>query len=156
MNIIEICKGVWQFNETSNFSNVDAYLIVGEKRALLVDALMHEKTVYEKVRKLTQLPLDVVLTHGHGDHTGAGLKGLHENGCTIYMDLQVYPGHRSQSSVQLNLQYVSDIRDVTNGAISGEIDGESAEMEFLGVHLKYKYTSFGLVHDYLYDPEKIL
>jgi len=89
MTVSEISKGIWQFNESNEMFGgpyVDAYLIVGENRALLVDSLQTETGLYEELRKITKLPVDVVITHGHGDHAGASLPALHDNGCTIYMD----------------------------------------------------------------------
>ena len=248
MTVTEICKGIWQLNEeTGSNSNVDAYLIVGDKRALLVDSLQDETTLYDEIRKITQLPVDVVITHGHSDHAGASTKALHENGCAIYMDLRdlpilksmsnandnwfkdiqsgkvfdlggfslevitvpghtpgslvllerdkqllftgdtigsgyfwmqlphslsltiflgslkemwekvksfekllVYPGHRSQSPVQLNLQYVKDTLTITENLVSGEWEGEDGEMSFGGMDMKFKRISHGLMQDYLY------
>ena len=47
-----------------------AYLIVGEDKALLIDTLFEEDNVLAEVRKITDLPIEVVLTHGHPDHIG--------------------------------------------------------------------------------------
>ncbi len=43
-------------------------LLVGEKSALLVDAGYGTEDVHTFVRTLTQLPLSVIITHGHHDH----------------------------------------------------------------------------------------
>ncbi len=43
-------------------------LLVGEQSALLVDAGYGTEDVHAFVRTLTQLPLSVVITHGHHDH----------------------------------------------------------------------------------------
>ncbi|MCB7317995.1 MBL fold metallo-hydrolase [Lacrimispora sp. 210928-DFI.3.58] len=47
-----------------------AYLIVGKDKALLIDTLMEDDHVLDEVRKITDLPVEVVLTHGHPDHIG--------------------------------------------------------------------------------------
>lgn len=47
-----------------------AYLIVGDEKALLIDTLFEEDHVLDEVRKVTDLPVEVVLTHGHPDHIG--------------------------------------------------------------------------------------
>ncbi|MCD8083492.1 MAG: MBL fold metallo-hydrolase [Clostridiales bacterium] len=47
-----------------------AYLFVGEDKALLVDTLMADDQVTELVRTITDLPIEVVVTHGHPDHIG--------------------------------------------------------------------------------------
>lgn len=85
----EIAPGVWQFNEENMMGPyVDAYLVVGEKRALLIDALQTDTGLYEEARKITQKPLEVFITHGHLDHAGAAVRELHEAGVPIYMDLR--------------------------------------------------------------------
>lgn len=49
--------------------NVTMYLLVGEKQALLIDTGYGEGDLPELVREITDLPLIVVNTHGHFDHT---------------------------------------------------------------------------------------
>ena len=44
------------------------YLITGSERALLVDTATGYEDLAEIVRSLTDLPVTVVNTHGHGDH----------------------------------------------------------------------------------------
>ena len=44
------------------------YLITGSERALLVDTANGYEDLAEIVRSLTDLPVTVVNTHGHGDH----------------------------------------------------------------------------------------
>ncbi|MEI3579583.1 MAG: MBL fold metallo-hydrolase [Acutalibacteraceae bacterium] len=46
------------------------FLIVGEEEALLIDTGLEESHVAEAVRKITNLPVRVVLTHGDHDHAG--------------------------------------------------------------------------------------
>ena len=47
-----------------------AYLFVGKDSALLVDTLFESDNILQAVREITQLPVQVVLTHGHPDHIG--------------------------------------------------------------------------------------
>lgn len=44
------------------------YLIEGEEKALLVDTGMNQGPVLPLVRSLTKLPVELALTHAHGDH----------------------------------------------------------------------------------------
>lgn len=44
------------------------YLVVGEKKALVIDTMNGYENVHDVVRTLTDLPLLVVNTHGHCDH----------------------------------------------------------------------------------------
>lgn len=83
---VEIRENIWQFNEQNETGPyVDAYLIVGRDRALLVDALQTDTGLYEEIRKLTDKPLEVFITHGHLDHAGAAVREFHEAGVPIYM-----------------------------------------------------------------------
>lgn len=49
---------------------VRQFLVIGEERALLFDAGFADSGVLETVRALTDLPIDVVMTHGDPDHSG--------------------------------------------------------------------------------------
>lgn len=49
---------------------VRQFLVIGEERALLFDAGFADSGVLETVRALTELPIDVVMTHGDRDHSG--------------------------------------------------------------------------------------
>ena len=48
-----------------------AYLVEGAERALLIDGLTGVGSLKAFVRELTELPVQLVITHGHLDHTGA-------------------------------------------------------------------------------------
>ena len=44
------------------------YLVIGSEKACVIDTMCGECNLLEEVRKLTDKPLIVVNTHGHGDH----------------------------------------------------------------------------------------
>lgn len=46
------------------------YLVVGSERAVMVDTGMGIGSLMEKIREITDLPVSVILTHGHPDHGG--------------------------------------------------------------------------------------
>lgn len=50
------------------------YLIEGKERALLIDGLTGIGSLKAFVRELTDLPVELVLTHGHVDHAGASFE----------------------------------------------------------------------------------
>ena len=52
----------------------NAYLITGSERALLFDGLTGAGSLKAFVRELTDLPVFLVLSHGHSDHTGAAFE----------------------------------------------------------------------------------
>lgn len=51
-------------------SRTRAFLIVGNDKALLIDTLFADDNVLAEVQKITDLPIEVVITHGHPDHIG--------------------------------------------------------------------------------------
>lgn len=254
--VSRISEHIWQFNEANAMGPyVDAYLICGTEKALLVDSLQTAENLYEEVRKITDLPVEVIITHGHGDHAGAGLKQFKEAGCPIYMsaldvdilngmfgetypadffqpttpkmkfdlggrvlevvpcaghtpgslvlldeknqllfsgdsigsghfwmqvpkalplnrflnqvqalydrvkglpELLVYPGHRNQSPVQLNLQYVKDTLTLTKRIVAGTAVGEDAVIDMGPMHMEYKHLGYGLMVDMCYNPKTIM
>lgn len=59
----------------SNFYILDdqrvrEFLILGKDHALLIDTGFSDTPILDEVRKITSLPIEVILTHGDGDHTG--------------------------------------------------------------------------------------
>lgn len=55
--------------------NTASYLVIGEKRACLIDTCNGVGNIKEFVESIISLPYDVVLTHGHFDHAG---------GCSLF------------------------------------------------------------------------
>jgi len=63
----EIAKDTWCIsNKWSNF----IYLLIGEKKALLIDTGTGEGNIRKVIETITDKPVMVVNTHGHFDHTG--------------------------------------------------------------------------------------
>lgn len=107
---------LWQLNESQVYDGVstpyvDAYLILGDREALLVDSLMTCPDLYKRVRQITSLPLSVAVTHGHGDHAGASLRAFHEAGCPIYMDLLDLPILSAFGSPNAESDWFRPLRD---------------------------------------------
>ena len=65
----------------------DAYLLLGRDRAVLIDCLMSQLDVpiTETIRGLTQLPVTVYFTHGHGDHVGRETASLLRAGWPLHL-----------------------------------------------------------------------
>ena len=82
LSMVRVSERICDFREEGQ---VDAYLILGDKRATLVDALMNDVGLAAAVREITDLPVDVLITHGHGDHAGAEVQRLRAAGCDVYM-----------------------------------------------------------------------
>ena len=250
---VQILENIWQFTEGDKpYFDVNAYLIIGTKSALLVDALQSEIRILDEIRKLTDKPIDVFITHGHRDHAGPALKEFHDAGIPIYMshrdydllkgmddcsliadwlidlkpghvfdlgnyqfeilavdghsqgsmvaldkenqllfsgdsigsghfwmqlpfcsplhvfrddleklaaacadcpDLLVFPGHRSQSPVQLTGKYVKDTLYITNGLLDSSLKGEPASMPWRNGEMKFHKISYGQMASYCYNPD---
>lgn len=67
----EVAPNTWQIVD---HGTVNVYLVLGRDRALLIDTGYGQANLRQYVRSLTSLPLTVINTHGHGDHTGADLQ----------------------------------------------------------------------------------
>ena len=99
----QLAPGLWHFNEpwyenkthfgrpvTVGTPHVEAYLIAGTEKAVLIDALedWHTPALPELIREITDLPVEVYFTHGHGDHVGAEAGNLLTAGFPMHLDLQ--------------------------------------------------------------------
>lgn len=65
--IAEIAPNTYAINE---YGIAAEFLVIGAQRALLIDTGCGLLDLPAIVRRFTDKPLDVVLTHGHGDHVG--------------------------------------------------------------------------------------
>lgn len=68
-----LMQGVWEITDYSDGINptVDMYLIEGKDRALLVDAGDSKGDLKGYISELTEKPIILCITHGHGDHAAA-------------------------------------------------------------------------------------
>lgn len=69
----EVMKGIWQISDKPDKikPSVDMYLIVGSEKALLVDAGVSNADLKSFLSQITDKPIELVITHGHGDHAAA-------------------------------------------------------------------------------------
>ncbi|RKJ39428.1 MBL fold metallo-hydrolase [Acutalibacter sp. 1XD8-33] len=63
--VYNLQPGVWRIDD---FFTSTCYLIEGKEKALLVDTGMGQGDLPGLVRRLTRLPVEVAVTHPHGDH----------------------------------------------------------------------------------------
>ena len=61
----KLAQGLWAIED--EFEDT-LYLVEGEKRAMAIDTGMSEQPLMPLLRKLTDRPIDLALTHGHVDH----------------------------------------------------------------------------------------
>ncbi len=58
----------------SGLAGEQCYLVEGSERALLIDGLTGVGSLRAYIRELTDLPVLMVVTHGHLDHIGAAFE----------------------------------------------------------------------------------
>lgn len=110
--VTQLAPGLWQINEPMNGAPyVDCYLLAGTQRAVLIDCLMHGGGLVELLRELTDKPIDVLITHGHGDHAGAEVRNLLDAGYTLHMshcDVELLNGMFGGSYSAADFQPLAD------------------------------------------------
>lgn len=62
---VQVRPGVWRFDDESKAS---FYLLEGETMAVAVDTGLSDGRLMPVLRRFTDLPIALVVTHGHGDH----------------------------------------------------------------------------------------
>lgn len=68
--VYRIRPGVFAIYEPHQFEEVISYLIVGDKHAVLFDTGLGVASIRDVTTKLTALPITVINSHTHFDHTG--------------------------------------------------------------------------------------
>jgi len=66
----EIAPGAWAIGEPRYYQQNYSYLVVGHDRALMIDAGTGTRNIMSVIRRLTALPVTVIPSHLHFDHTG--------------------------------------------------------------------------------------
>lgn len=70
-DVYKLCGDTYAIYEPNQFEEAISYLVLGSKRAVLIDTGTGIGNIREVVEKLTRLPVSVVLTHEHYDHVAA-------------------------------------------------------------------------------------
>ena len=100
--VSQIDSHTWSIEELNGM--VYAFLLVGEKRAVLLDTGFAVCDYKKYAESLTKLPIDVINTHGHLDHIGQNAAFdkvyIHE------ADMDVYAEH---SNGKVRLQYLQEL-----------------------------------------------
>ncbi len=102
------------------------YLLLGEKRALLIDCSVGTGNLKEAVESLTDLPVTVAVTHAHGDHAGAGYQfgeiWVHESECNKFF--------RTMNTQKFRKQLISN-RMKENGITQKDIKGRICDCKWV-------------------------
>ncbi len=67
VTVKQMTPHVWLFDEDHGATG---YLVVGSSLAMVIDTMCGKENLMDIVRTITDLPVIVVNTHGHGDHIG--------------------------------------------------------------------------------------
>lgn len=99
----------WIIEEYDEITSVYMYLLTGKKRAILIDTGMGAIPLYNICRELTDLPITVILTHGHVDHIGGTNQFekvfLHEKDWNTY---QLHKGDLRKQFTDIDLPPVKE------------------------------------------------
>ncbi|MDR0671607.1 MAG: carboxylesterase family protein, partial [Oscillospiraceae bacterium] len=138
----EIEPGVWRIQDASGFvTNDDMYLFVGEDKAMLFDTGMGEGNLRGFVDDIigdAQLPIEVVITHAHGDHYGK---------VTQFSDCKVYWPEKDSPAIPATYDVSRYVYTRDGDTITGpKFDGTAISFECIEV---VGHTIGSIV--YLYD-----
>ncbi len=64
---VEFAPRTWEIDE---FDCASIFVLEGDEKAMVIDCGIGIGNIREKIEELTDKPLVVVMSHGHGDHTG--------------------------------------------------------------------------------------
>lgn len=111
LEVTKLREGVYRIQEDSEYMNVDAYLVCGQDKAVMIDGLGIMDGLLSCVRELTNLPVSMVVTHGHPDHAGKGMIEFLETGSEVFMsykDMETLKGFVPEMDL-------SGIRELNDG-----------------------------------------
>jgi len=83
----EPAPGIFVIEEPHHVERVKSHLVVGERRAILIDTGMGVANIREVVESLTDKPVTVVNSHAHWDHVG----GNH-----LFDDILIHPAEAEE------------------------------------------------------------
>lgn len=87
MAIKKLAENTYRISEWGAFGPVRMYLLIGDKRALLIDSGYGNMDLKGTVARITDKPVTLILTHGHLDHANGSAPFdayLHEDDFTVY------------------------------------------------------------------------
>ena len=117
--------------------NESLYLVEGNEKAVLIDAGTYVPDLDKIVAKITQKPVTLLLTHGHGDHVG-GAGSFPE----------VYLCETDKQLFSWNVRsYKGEIKLLTEGQII-DLGGRKLEVVFTPGHTQGSVTFFDKANHY--------
>ncbi len=115
--ISRICPGVYRFEDDTQST---FYLILGRSKALAIDTGTGHAPVLPAMRALTDLPIELAVTHAHGDHFGSAYEFD-----TVYMhpaDIALLP------EMQERFRAMMGVRPVRPATLRPRSGGETLDL----------------------------
>lgn len=117
--------------------NESLYLVEGSDRAVLIDAGTYVPDLDKIVAKITQNPVTLLLTHGHGDHVG---------GAGSFPEVYLCEADKQLFSWNVR-SYKGEIKLLTEGQII-DLGGRKLEVVFTPGHTQGSITFFDKANHY--------
>jgi len=104
----------WLYSIEDVDNSVYCYLLIGNESALLFDTTYGNGNLYRVIEELTDLPVTVVLGHGHFDHTGGAYQIFSYLNSDVYLheaDFGIYRSSNQEMRFlkKLNIGQVFDL-----------------------------------------------
>lgn len=110
--------------------NVFCYLIVGTKKAMLIDTGYGYGNFWESVKSITDKPLIIVNTHGHCDHVGGNAQ--FEETCFIHgKDMELCRKHTRREMREDNVRRAKNSLNYETGKTFNALPGDFNENVYL-------------------------
>ena len=132
----QIDEHTWEGNGHLVY-NESVYLVEGEDRALLIDAGAYMPHLDKAVAAITDKPVILALTHGHGDHVG---------GVVCFPEAYIHPADTSMIGKAAR-QYGIAIKLLSDGQVI-DLGGRQIEVLHTPGHTSGSVTFFDREHHY--------
>ncbi|MBR4524961.1 MAG: MBL fold metallo-hydrolase [Bacteroidales bacterium] len=133
----QIDEHTWEGNGYQVY-NESVYLVEGEDRAVLIDAGAWMPQLDKAVAALTDKPVSVLLTHGHGDHVG---------GVVCFQEAWIHPADTSLLGYATDHGFTGEIKLLSDGQVF-DLGGRQLEVLYTPGHTSGSVTFFDKEHHY--------
>lgn len=102
MEYYKVTKLTEHISQITDVTGASAFLVTGRERAALLDTCCGYHSLKDVVKELTDLPLDVILTHGHCDHGGGAAEFDR-----VWLNEEDWKEYEEQGTVEMRASYVA-------------------------------------------------
>ncbi len=142
-----ICPGVYYIED---YNNDSMYLVEGKEKALLIDTGLGGESLPQVVQSLTSLPVELAVTHAHGDHMALS----HKFG-RFYMSKKDLPlMEHMRSRMPMGGSSPEDVMDIKDGDVI-DLGGVEIEVAELGGHTPGSVVFIDRTHKCLFTGDAL-